>query len=111
MGSKLIKNNTGMTLGITLFVRSGNDPSSPTVSRVSATLPTGGSQQVDYGSEPFLNGLGMLVDATDSQAESVLTVNQRGSGSTLDSQLNANSTLAIGYNVGSRSFSLAASNS
>ena len=111
MGSKLVTNNTGSNLGVTFHVRQGDDPSTPSVTDVSATIPAGKSQQVDYGSQPFLNGISLKVDSSDSQSESTLIVNSRGSGNTLDAQLNTHNTLAIGYNAETRSFALKATNS
>jgi hypothetical protein len=94
MAYKKLVNQSGLALTIELVTRQGSEPSQAGTI-VSASLPAGGKQTIEYGNaqNPYLNGL--VVSSCSAGAFSngsqIVTVR----GSTWDNVLNTNDTLTF----------------
>ena len=111
-GTKTIVNNSSQTLLVTLVARASDNPQNPTVREVCANIGPGERKTLTYGddSNPYLNGLTLLVTDGSSYIEQSWLVIQRGGPGTIDSMLNANSVVEIDFNTASKSFSVTVHN-
>jgi hypothetical protein len=94
MAYKKLVNQSGSALTIELVTRQGSEPNqSGTI--VTASLPAGGKQTVEYGDaqNPYLNGLVVSSCADGAFANGSHTVTARGSA--WDNVLNTNDTLTF----------------
>ncbi|MGY4403746.1 hypothetical protein [Bradyrhizobium sp. USDA 3315] len=94
MAYKKLVNQSGLTLTVLLITRVGSEPnkSGPIVT---AALPVGGKQTIEYGNaqNPFLNGLviSSSSDGAFSNGSQIVTIR----GSSWDTVLNTHDTLTF----------------
>lgn len=95
MGAKLFVNNSKENLTVTLLIRQGDDPTTPSLTQV-FQLDAGERKEVSYP-ETYLNGLTFNWNDAVGEAENSLTkkVSKRGVAPTFDALLNTNSIITI----------------
>ncbi len=94
MSYKIVINNSGQDLTVSLLTRQGSDPvhSGETISQY---IENKGSYRFQYGNDenPFLNGVTIAWQNNDSNASQAENVTVRGGA--WDNTLNTNDTLTI----------------
>ncbi len=111
-GTKTITNNSNVAISVVLRGRVGADPNSGSLPPVSAHIGPHASATLQYGddSHPYLNSLQVEENSNGSDVSATFACLQRGGPGTLDNLFNANSTVVVGYNASSYSFSISAHN-
>jgi hypothetical protein len=94
MGAKTFTNNTNAAVTLQLIVRQGDDPTH-ILNAQSLVIQAGKSQAYTYSdsSNPYLNGLGVSLNANGNLVQSFQYVTTRGSA--VDNLLNQNSMVVI----------------
>jgi hypothetical protein len=111
-GSKMIKNQSNVSISVVLRGRKGSEPNGGNLPPVSGVVGPDQSITLQYGNDqnPYLNSIDVEENSNGSDLRQSYQVTSRGGTGTLDAMLNTNSTLTIVYNPATFSFAMSGRN-